>query len=57
MKKTESFLVGVDFTDNHDISVLVVGKKRPNESMEVINAFQGKEAEELYKRLITVRKG
>ena len=33
--------------------VLVVGRKRPNQTAEVINAFQGEEAEELYTRLIT----
>lgn len=43
--KTETLLVG--FTND----ILIVGKKRPNETMEVINAFQGEEAEELYRRL------
>ena len=33
--------------------VLVVGRKRMNESVEIVNAFQGEEAAELYKRLIT----
>lgn len=32
--------------------VLIIGRKRPNESVEIINAFQGEEAEELYKKLI-----
>ena len=32
--------------------VLVIGRKQPNESLELINAFQGDEAEELYKRLL-----
>lgn len=43
--KTETLLVG--FSND----VLIVGRKKPNEAMEVINAFQGEEAEELYKRL------
>lgn len=52
MKINESLLVGVDFTNGEDIGVLIVGRKRPNESVEIINAFQGEDAEELYKKLI-----
>ena len=33
--------------------ILVVGRKRMNESVEIINAFKGDEAKELYERLIT----
>ena len=33
--------------------ILVVGRKRPNDSVEIINAFQGEEAKELYARLVT----
>ena len=36
--------------------VLIVGRKRKGNALEVINAFQGEEAEELYKRLTTVKK-
>lgn len=32
--------------------VLVVGRKKTNESVEIVNAFQGDEAKELYKKLI-----
>lgn len=49
-KKLESFLVCADFSN--DIPVLVVGTKVKN-GINIINAFQGKEAEELYKKLIT----
>lgn len=52
MKVNESLLVGVDFTNGEDSSVLIIGRKRPNQSVDIINAFQGKEAEELYKKLI-----
>ena len=52
MKTNESLLVGVDFTNDEDSSVLIVGRKRPNQSVDIINAFQGKEAEELYKKLV-----
>ena len=52
MKLNESLLVGVDFTNGEDVGVLIVGRKRPNQSVDIINAFQGKEAEELYNKLI-----
>ena len=53
----DTILVSVDFTNGKDTGVLVVGRKRPNQSVEIINAFQGKEAEDLYLKLITpVRK-
>ena len=52
MKINESLLVGVDFTNGEDVGVLIVGRRRPNQSVDIINAFQGKEAEELYNKLI-----
>lgn len=52
MKINESLLVGVDFTNGEDVGVLIVGRKSPNQSIDIINAFQGKEAEELYNKLI-----
>lgn len=53
MKVNECLLVSVDFTRGEDVGVLIVGRKRMNESVEIINAFQGEEAQELYKKLIT----
>ena len=52
MKINESLLVGINFTNDEDAGVLIVGRKRPNQSVDIINAFQGKEAIELYKKLI-----
>jgi hypothetical protein len=49
----DTILVSVDFTNGEDLSVMVVGRKRPNESVEIINALQGKEAEDLYSKLVT----
>lgn len=46
-------LVGFDHKEGTDIPVLIIGRKKPNDSIDVINAFQGDEAEELYKRLTT----
>lgn len=53
IKTTDTILVSYDFTHGKDKSVLVVGRKQPKETVEIINAFQGEEAEELYKKLIT----
>lgn len=49
----DTILVSVDFNVNGDLSIMVVGRKRPNESVEIINALQGKEAEDLYSKLVT----
>lgn len=50
---TESLLIGYDFTHGKDKSVLIVGRKTKGVAVEIINAFQGEEAEELYLRLVT----
>ena len=55
MKKEiqDTILVSVDFNGNGDLSVMIVGRKRPNQTVEIINAMQGKEAEDLYSKLVT----
>lgn len=58
MKKTKfvgsgSLIIGYDFTNGDDKSVLLVGQKRLGQSVEIIKSFQGKEAEELYLELTT----
>ena len=51
---TDSILIGFDRkSDSVDQAVLIVGKKRPNQSVEIVNAFEGIEAIELYEKLIT----
>lgn len=49
----DTILVSVDFNGNGDLSVMVVGRKRANQTVEIINALQGKEAEDLYSKLVT----
>lgn len=51
--KTESLLVSVTYDDNNKINLMVVGKKRRNEAVEIVNAFQGDDAARLYYELIT----
>lgn len=52
--KSDIFLVSFDYTHG-DIPVLVVGRKDKGE-LDIINAFKGEEAKELYQRL-TAKKG
>lgn len=45
-----SILVSYDDQSN-DEPILIVGKKRMNQSVEIINAFQGMEASAIYRKL------
>lgn len=49
--RAESFVIGFDFTENNDITVLVVAKVKNNQS-EIVKMFKGEDAEKLYKILI-----
>lgn len=55
LKVNESLLVGVDFTNGEDVSVLLVGRQE-NGVVKIINAFQGQKAIDIYKKLIDVEK-
>lgn len=50
---TTSLIIGYDISHTSDNKVLVIGKRGPKGSIEIVNAFQGDEAEELYNNLIT----
>ena len=50
----DAIIVSYDDHSN-DVPILIVGRKRLNESIEIINAFDGDEAKKLYERLITVK--
>lgn len=53
--KAETLLVSATFKDNGMVSVLVVGKPRPNGIPDVINAFEGMEANELWRKISKVK--
>ena len=55
MKTTDSILVGFDDTDGKDKCVLIVGRKTQGKAVDIINAFQEKEARELWKKLTEKR--
>ncbi len=52
MKNPDTLLVGFDNAHGDDVAVLIVGRKAPGDSVQIINQFQGKEALELYQRLL-----
>lgn len=53
MKNEDTLLVS--FVNNHgnDNAVLVIGRKGPGESIDIVNAFQGEKAVYIYENLIT----
>ena len=55
MRTEDALIIGLDFDYEKETGVLVIGRKLPNQNVDIINAFQGKEAIELYKKLITKR--
>ena len=58
MKPTHgALIVSWDFSHAGDKHILLVGRKSPKADVEVINAFQGEEAHEIYEKLTTVKKG
>lgn len=52
MKTAKCLLVGIDFNDNGDVNVLIVGEHVDGKT-NILNAFQGDEATDLYSKLIT----
>ena len=51
MKNFDTMLVGFDHSHG-DPAVLIVGSKAHGDNVRIINQFQGKEAEELYRKLV-----
>ena len=49
-----SFVVSFSFNmDDPDKSVCLVGEKRMNQSMEIVTAFQGSDADDIFRKLTT----
>lgn len=53
MRVTDSILVSVDFDlkGGPDTAILIVGKKKKGEAVDILNFFQGEEAIELWNKL------
>lgn len=52
-KGLDTILVSFNPCDSNGNELLLVGRKEPGKPVDVINGFQGKEAVELYNKLIT----
>lgn len=50
MKSSGAVIVSWDFSHGKDVGVLIVGQQE-NGHMDIINAFQGEEAEKLFRKL------
>lgn len=55
MKKpiNDTLLISIDASNGEDIAVLIVGRQEPNKALEIVNAFQGQAALDLYEKLVT----
>lgn len=53
----DSLIISIDTSNSKDNTVLIVGRKAVGQRVEIVNAFQGEEALDLYNRLTTVKKG
>ena len=51
MDTASSVIVGFDYRPEKDNAVLIVGKPGRNKTVDIINAFQGDEAKELWEKL------
>ena len=51
-KTAECYLVSVDFSHGKDAGIMLVGKQT-NGVVDIVNAFQGEDALEIYQKLTT----
>ena len=50
---SDCVLVSISCQGDEENAVMIIGRKAKRKDVEVINAFQGKEAIKLYEKLIT----
>lgn len=55
MNKTGSLVIGYDFSNGIDASVLLVGVPKPGTDATIINAFSGEEAEKIFEKLTSAK--
>ena len=51
----DTLLVSVDF-NNEDAGVLIIGRKKKDQAVEIVNVFADADAHALYERLVTAQK-
>lgn len=54
-KISEVVMVSIDYNESDGTGVLIVGRKKGKGPIEIINAFSGNEALDIYKLLVTVK--
>ena len=54
-KINDAIIVSIDYNESENNGVLLVGQRRRGGGIDIINAFSGNEALELYKKLVTVK--
>lgn len=54
MKRYGNLIIGFDFSNGRDKSILIVGTQK-DDKLSIVNAFQGPDAEALYE-MLTERK-
>lgn len=54
-KISDTIIVSIDYNESDGTGVLLVGRKRRGGGIDIINAFSGNEALELYKKLTTAK--
>ena len=52
-RELDTILISFNPCDSNGNELLIVGRKESGKPVDIINAFQGKEAVELYNKLIT----
>lgn len=52
MNNVGSCIVSWEFSNGKNESILLVGVKTEGDTPKIVNAFQGSEAEDLYKKLM-----
>lgn len=55
-KTNGALIVSWDFSHDRDKHILLVGCKTPLADVEIINAFQGEEAHDIFEKLTTKKK-
>lgn len=56
-KNVESLIIAWDRSKGKDHTVMLVGRKEPNENVRVVNMFTGDDAEAFYDMLTTTKLG
>ena len=49
----DCLVIGIDLSNKNSIEMMTAGRVRSDQSIEIINTFQGDEARELYEKLVT----